>query len=210
MVKIKICGLSRPEDIEYVNEARPDYCGFIIQVPASRRNVSAEQLCRLRERLSDRIRAVGVFVNSDPALPEALLMDGVNDISQLHGQEDECYVGRLRERTGKSVIKAFSVASQGDLERAFSSCADMALLDHGKGGTGETFDRAVLEKYRAGGKEPEKPFFLAGGLGPDNISEAVTRCRPFGVDLSSAVETDGKKDREKIMAAVAAVRSIAI
>ena len=210
MVRIKICGLSRPEDIEYVNEARPDYCGFIIQVPASRRNVTAEQLRRLRERLSDRILSVGVFVNADPALPEALLKDGVIDIAQLHGQENESYVRQLRERTGKPVIKAFPVAAQGDLERAFSSCADMVLLDHGKGGTGEIFDWAVLEKYRAGGKEPEKPFFLAGGLGPDNISEAVRRCRPFGVDLSSAVETDGKKDREKIMAAVAAVRSIAI
>lgn len=210
MVRIKICGLSRPEDIEYVNEALPDYCGFIIQVPASRRNVTAEQLRRIRERLSDRILSVGVFVNSDPALPEALLKDGVIDIAQLHGQENERYVKQLREKTGKTVIKAFPVAAQGDLERAFSSCADMVLLDHGKGGTGETFDWAVLEKYRAGGKEPEKPFFLAGGLGPDNISEAVRRCRPFGVDLSSAVETDGKKDREKIMAAVAAVRSIAI
>lgn len=210
MARIKICGLSRPEDIEYVNEALPDYCGFIIQVPASRRNVTAEQLRRLRERLSDRILSVGVFVNSDPALPEALLKDGVIDIAQLHGQENERYVKQLREKTGKTVIKAFPVAAQGDLERAFSSCADMVLLDHGKGGTGETFDWAVLEKYRAGGKEPEKPFFLAGGLGPDNISEAVRRCRPFGVDLSSAVETDGKKDREKIMAAVAAVRSIAI
>lgn len=210
MVRIKICGLSRPEDIEYVNEARPDYCGFIIQVPASRRNVTAEQLRRLRERLSDRILSVGVFVNADPALPEALLKDGVIDIAQLHGQENERYVKQLREKTGKTVIKAFPVAAQGDLERAFSSCADMVLLDHGKGGTGETFDWAVLEKYRAGGKEPEKPFFLAGGLGPDNISEAVRRCRPFGVDLSSAVETDGKKDGEKIMAAVAAVRSIAI
>lgn len=149
MVKIKICGLSRPEDIEYVNDARPDFCGFIIQVPASRRNVTVEQLRRLRESLSERIRAV-------------------------------------------------------------SSCADMVLLDHGKGGTGERFDWTVLEQYRNRGNEPEKPFLLAGGIGPDNISEAVRRCSPFGVDLSSAVETDGKKDREKIMAAVAAVRSIAI
>ena len=137
MVKIKICGLSRTEDIAAVNEARPDYCGFVIQVPSSRRNVTEE-------------------------------------------------------------------------ERAFSSCADMVLLDHGQGGTGEAFDWTVLERYRAGGEVPEKPFFLAGGLSPDNISEAVRRCMPFGVDLSSAVETDGKKDREKIMAAVAAVRSIVI
>lgn len=210
MVKIKICGLSRPEDIEYVNDARPDFCGFIIQVPASRRNVTVEQLRRLRESLSERIRAVGVFVNADPALPEAMLKEGVIDTAQLHGQEDEAYIERLRERTGKSVIKAFSVAEREDLERAFSSCADMVLLDHGKGGTGERFDWTVLEQYRNRGNEPEKPFLLAGGIGPDNISEAVRRCSPFGVDLSSAVETDGKKDREKIMAAVAAVRSIAI
>ena len=96
MVKIKICGLSRPEDIEYVNDGRPDFCGFIIQVPASRRNVTVEQLRRLRESLSERIRAVGVFVNADPALPEALLKEGVIDIAQLHGQEDEAYIERLR------------------------------------------------------------------------------------------------------------------
>lgn len=205
MVKIKICGLSRPEDIAAVNEAQPDYCGFVIQVPSSRRNVTEEQLRTLKAQLSDRIRAVGVFVNADPALPETLLRDGVIDIAQLHGQESEKYVKRLRERTGKPVIKAFSVAAGEDLERAFSSCADMVLLDHG-----QAFDWTVLERYRAGGEEPEKPFFLAGGLSPDNISEAVRRCMPFGVDLSSAVETDGKKDREKIMAAVAAVRSIVI
>lgn len=210
MVKIKICGLSRTEDIAAVNEARPDYCGFVIQVPSSRRNVTEEQLRTLKAQLSDRIRAVGVFVNADPALPETLLRDGVIDIAQLHGQESEKYVKRLRERTGKPVIKAFSVAAGEDLERAFSSCADMVLLDHGQGGTGEAFDWTVLERYRAGGEEPEKPFFLAGGLSPDNISEAVRRCMPFGVDLSSAVETDGKKDRDKIMAAVAAVRSIVI
>ena len=97
MVKIKICGLSRPEDIEYVNDACPDFCGFIIQVPASRRNVTVEQLRRLRESLSERIRAVGVFVNADPALPEALLKEGVIDIAQLHGQEDEAYRAAQRE-----------------------------------------------------------------------------------------------------------------
>ena len=85
MVKIKICGLSRPEDIAAVNEAQPDYCGFVIQVPSSRRNVTEEQLRTLKAQLSDRIRAVGVFVNADPALPETLLRDGVIDIAQLHG-----------------------------------------------------------------------------------------------------------------------------
>lgn len=209
-IKIKICGLRRPEDVEYVNEARPDYCGFIIQVPSSRRSVTAEQVYCLSRRLADGITAVGVFVNAELSFAESLLKTGVIDMAQLHGQEDEDYVRRLRAETGKPVIKAFSVVSAEDLDRAFSSCADMVLLDHGKGGTGTVFDWTVLEEYRAAGGKTAKPFFLAGGLGPDNISEAAVRCSPFGVDLSSAVETDGKKDREKIMAAVAAVRSIAI
>ena len=233
MTKIKICGLSRPEDIDYVNEAKPDYCGFVIGVPSSRRNVSVETLYRLRKRLSDSIIPTGVFVN-----------DGVISVVQLHGQEDETYIRTLRKLAGGMagrssegaeggsfggrIIKAFSVKQIEDIESAFASSADMVLLDHGKGGTGERFDWKLLEAYR---RDPcrgvhrrvnekssglylnrendsvEKPFFLAGGVRPDNITEAVRRCGPYGVDLSSAVETEGRKDRRKILAAVAAVRS---
>lgn len=207
MTKIKICGLSRPEDIDYVNEACPDYCGFVIGVPSSRRNVSVETLYCLRRRLSGAVKAVGVFVNAEAELPARLLQDGVISAAQLHGQEDEAYIRRLRERSVGKIIKAFSVESRKDVERAFASSADMVLLDHGKGGTGETFDWRLLEACSG---KADKPFFLAGGLNPENIPEAVQRYRPYGVDLSSAVETGGRKDREKILAAVAAVRSITI
>lgn len=210
MTKIKICGLSRTEDIDYVNEACPNYCGFVIGVPSSRRNVSVETLYCLRSRLSDQVTAVGVFVNAEAELPARLLKDRVISLAQLHGQEDEAYIRKVRELSGISggkIIKAFSVKGREDVERAFESSADMVLLDHGKGGTGESFDWSLLEGRRNERKE-EKPFFLAGGLNPENIPEAVRRCRPYGVDLSSAVETDGRKDREKILAAVAAVRSM--
>ena len=109
MTKIKICGLSRPEDIDYVNEACPDYCGFVIGVPSSRRNVSVETLYCLRRRLSGAVKAVGVFVNAEAELPARLLQDGVISAAQLHGQEDEAYIRRLRERSGGKIIKAFSV-----------------------------------------------------------------------------------------------------
>ena len=209
MTKIKICGLSRPEDIDYVNEARPDYCGFVIGVPSSRRNISVETLYRLRSRLSDQVTAVGVFVNTEAELAARLLKDGVISLAQLHGQEDEAYIRKVRELSGisgGSIIKAFPVRSREDVERVFESSADMVLLDHGKGGTGERFDWSLLEGRKQ--EREDKPFFLAGGLTPENIPEAVRRYGPYGVDLSSAVETDGRKDREKILAAVAAVRSI--
>ena len=137
---IKICGLSRMEDIGYVNEARPDYCGFVIGVPASRRNVTVTQLARLRQRLSEQICPVGVFVNAVPELIAELLNDGVIDAAQLHGSEDETYIARLRDMTDKPLIKAFSIQNLSDLEEAEKSSADLVLLDHGKGGTGAAFD----------------------------------------------------------------------
>ena len=199
MVKIKICGLSRPEDIEYVNDARPDFCGFIIQVPASRRNVTVEQLRRLRESLSERIRAVGVFVNADPALPEALLKEGVIDIAQLHGKEDAAYFAALRSLApGKELWRAFRVRSPDDFDGIRDFPADRILLDSGQG-SGLTFDWSLAAL--AG-----RPFLLAGGLTPENLPEAIRTARPWGVDLSSGVETGGFKDFQKICAAVRAAR----
>ena len=204
--KIKICGLSRAEDICYVNEARPDYCGFVIGVPKSRRNVTEEQLRRLRRGLREGITPVGVFVNADPRLVAKLLEEGLIDAAQLHGGEDEEYIRKLRGMTDRPLIQAFSVSEERDLDRAFSGSADWILLDQGKGGTGKPFDWEILERWLFK-HDPSKPYFLAGGLSCDNIPEAVRRCRPWAVELSSSVETDGKKDREKILAAVAAVRS---
>ena len=202
-VKIKICGLMTLEDVAAVNAAKPDYAGFVLA--KSRRRISREHARLLRMELDPSIRAVGVFVNELPQIVAGYLEDGIIDIAQLHGQEDEAYIRRLRERSGGKIIKAFSVESRKDVERAFASSADMVLLDHGKGGTGETFDWRLLEACSG---KADKPFFLAGGLNPENIPEAVQRYRPYGVDLSSAVETGGRKDREKILAAVAAVRSM--
>ena len=199
--RIKICGLSRMEDIDYVNEARPDYCGFVIGVPASRRNVTVTQLARLRQRLSEQICPVGVFVNAEPELIAELLNDVLIDAAQLHGSEDETYIARLRDLTDKPLIKAFSIQNFSDLEEAEKSSAD---LDHGKGGTVASFDWELLRHWK------ERPYILAGGLDAGNIPEAVRKYRPYAVDLSSSVETEGRKDREKILAAVAAVRSITI
>ena len=198
--KIKICGLKRPEDITYVNEAKPDYCGFIIEFPKSSRNVTGVQVRELTARLDPDIIPVGVFVNAAPERVEELLLDGTIHIAQLHGQEDENYIKKLKSLTDHPVMKAFSIREKKDLDAAAASSADLILLDHGKGGTGETFDWSVLEGWT------KRPYFLAGGLNPENIPEAIQRIHPWGIDLSSAVETDGKKDREKILQAVKTVR----
>ena len=159
--KIKICGLKRPEDITYVNEAKPDYCGFIIEFPKSSRNVTGALVRELTAKLNPDIIPVGVFVNAAPERVEELLLDGTIHIAQLHGQEDEAYIRRIQKNTGHQVIKAFSVKTAQDIENV-----------------------------------------LAGGLGADNLETAVRTIHPYAVDLSSSVETDGMKDRDKILKAV--------
>ena len=193
--KIKICGLKRPEDITYVNEAKPDYCGFIIEFSKSSRNVTGDQVRTLTANLHSDIIPVGVFVNASPERVEELLLDGTIQIAQLHGQEDEDYIRRIQRNTGHQVIKAFSVKTAQDIELALLSPADYILLDQGGGGTGKTFDWSLIPQIT-------RPFFLAGGLGSGNLEQAVRTIRPYAVDLSSSVETDGIKDRQKILEAV--------
>lgn len=197
MTKIKICGLSRPCDIAYVNEAKPDYCGFIINFPKSRRNVTPEQVRALRRDLAEGIAPVGVFVDRPAEEIAELLNDGTLAAVQLHGHEDEAYLAALRKLTDGMIVQAFQVRTPDDVLRAEGSSADYILLDSGQG-SGETFDWSLLCSVR-------RPYFLAGGLTPDNIPDAAAQCRPYAVDLSSGVETDGLKDRKKILAAVAAV-----
>ena len=193
--KIKICGLKRPEDITYVNEAKPDYCGFIIEFPKSSRNVTGDQVRTITANLHPDIIPVGVFVNASLERVEELLLDGTIQIAQLHGQEDEDYIRRIQRNTRHQVIKAFSIKTTQDIELALQSPADYILLDQGSGGTGKTFDWSLIP-------EITRPFFLAGGLGPDNLERAVRTIRLYAVDLSSSVETDGVKDRSKIVEAV--------
>lgn len=199
MTKIKICGLRRPEDIAYVNEAKPDFAGFIIDVPKSRRNVPREKVRELTALLSPEILPVGVFVNAPMETILSLVTDGTLKAVQLHGQEFQSYLEELKKQVAVPLIRAFSIRSPEDLTEAEKSPADFVLLDNGAGGTGETFDWSLLSSF-------DRPFFLAGGLRLENITEAVSRFHPYALDLSSGVETDGYKDKEKIIAAVAAVR----
>ena len=195
MSKIKICGMPRPCDIDFVNEAKPDFCGFILGVPKSRRNISLSTLYALRERLNASVKPVGVIVDAPMEMILPLAADGTLAAIQLHGHESEEYIRQLKEQTSVPIFRAFRVTDRESLIPALQSPADLILLDHGAGGTGETFDWSVLEGIT-------RPYILAGGLGPDNLESAISTLHPWGVDMSSGVETDGIKDREKIFKAV--------
>lgn len=196
--KIKLCGLSRPADIDYVNQVKPDYCGFIVNFPKSRRNVTPEQVRALTARLSGDIIPVGVFVDESVETVAGLLEDGTIAVAQLHGHEDEAYLAALRKLTAKPIWQAFQIRSAADLERAKSSTANLVLLDSGQG-SGVTLDWSILADF-------PRPYVLAGGLTAENIPTAVQQVKPYAVDLSSGVETEGYKDYEKMLAAVAAVK----
>ncbi len=200
-VKIKLCGLKTSEDIAAVNEVRPDFCGFIVEYPRSFRSISRDELRRLTEKLSPGIVPVGVFVNAPLDLMTGLLEEGTIGAVQLHGQEDEACIRKLKDQTVRPVIKAFSIKTREDVLRALESPADYILLDQGEGGTGRTFDWSLVP-------EISRPFFLAGGLGPENLEEAVARLHPWAVDLSSSLETDRKKDPEKIRRVMEVLRGI--
>ena len=197
MTKIKICGLRREQDIRYANELMPDYIGFVF-LKGKKRYVTFEEAAPLRSLLDPAIPAVGVFVNEPVEDVIRLLQSGTIQIAQLHGQEDEAYAEELRRACDHCIIRAFAVRGSGDIHRAFAFPADYPLLDNGKG-TGETFDWSLFQ-------EQEKPFFLAGGLSPENVKEAIECFHPYAVDVSSGVETDGFKDYEKMKAFMDAVR----
>ena len=199
MVRIKICGISRAEEAEYINMYRPDYFGMVIGFKKSRRNIDEQRAAELRNIISGDIPAVGVFVDADEAVVERLLNEGVIDIAQLHGHEDESYIERLQRSTRKPVWKAFEIKSPDDIASAVSSRADIILLDNGYG-TGERFDWSLIGKI-------ERRFALAGGLDLNNIDEAIRKFRPYIADVSSGVETDGKKDGEKIRSIIELVRN---
>ena len=197
MTRIKLCGLSRPQDIQAANRLKPDFIGFVF-AGKSKRYVSPQQAEELKKHLLPDIKAVGVFVDEQPETVAALLNSGVIDLAQLHGREDEAYIGRLRALTVRPIIQAFRVTSAQDIRRAQDSTADCVLLDAGAG-TGTTFDWSLL-------RQAVRPYFLAGGLGVHNVARAIEELNPYGVDVSSGIETDGVKDPEKMAAFVAAVR----
>ncbi|MGM9578479.1 MAG: phosphoribosylanthranilate isomerase [Evtepia sp.] len=200
MTKIKLCGLKRPQDIQAANELLPAYIGFVF-APKSRRYVHPDRAEELRRMLNPGILPVGVFVNETPETVAALLDRGIIDIAQLHGKEDAAYIRRLRQLTKKPLIQAFRVETPADVAAAQASTADYVLLDSGTGGTGTTFDWSLLQNI-------QRPYFLAGGLTPENVGGAVAALHPYAVDVSSGIETDGAKDKEKMTQFVRAVRGV--
>lgn len=200
MTKIKLCGLKRPQDIQAANELLPAYIGFVF-APKSRRYVHPDRAEELRRMLNPGIIPVGVFVNETPETVAALLDRGIIDIAQLHGKEDAAYIRRLRQLTKKPLIQAFRIDTPADVAAAQASTADYVLLDSGAGGTGTCFDWSLLQDI-------QRPYFLAGGLTPENVGGAVATLHPYAVDVSSGIETDGAKDKEKMTRFVRAVRGV--
>lgn len=197
MTKIKLCGLTRPEDIDCANDLCPDYIGFVF-VKGRRRYTAPEAAAMLKARLRRGICAVGVFIDEDIKEVSRLLREGVIDAAQLHGDEDDAYIRALRKGTGKPVIKAFQIRSARDAEAAEKSKADIVLLDSGTG-SGRAFDHALISGVR-------RPYFLAGGLDAGNVAAAIKALHPYAVDVSTGIETDGHKDFAKAAAFVDAVR----
>lgn len=199
MTKIKLCGMTRPCDIEAVNELLPDYIGFVLCFEKSHRNITAGTAEKLRALLDPRIQAVGVFVDAPVDTVAGLLNEGIIELAQLHGSEDEAYLTALREKTEhKTIIKAFKATEPDRLEQAKTSTADLVLLDSGKG-YGISYDVTITSAVK-------RPYFLAGGITIENVEAAIAAVHPFAVDVSSGIETDQRKDPVKMAEFVRRVR----
>lgn len=191
MVKIKICGLRRLEDVEMVNKYKPDYIGFVFA--DSKRKVSHELASQMKNNLSSDIISVGVFVNASQEEILKLFNNDIIEIAQLHGSESEDYINNLKENTNNElkIIKAIEMSEGEDLSKYDNSHADYLLLDSGKG-SGKTFDWRLIRK------DLKKEFFLAGGINSSNVRKAIDEFNPYAIDLSSSLETNDYKDENKI------------
>jgi phosphoribosylanthranilate isomerase len=203
LTAIKICGLSREEDIDIVNQLLPEYIGFIFT--KSRREIREEVAKQLKKRLHPSIKTVGVFVNEDMERIVRICQAQVCDLVQLHGNEDHNYIHQLRNQIPQKIIKAIRVKDKRDIQNSLDMDCDYLLYDshshYANGGSGTSFDWSLVEGVR-------KPFFLAGGIHKDNVLEAIRRCNPYGIDVSSGVETDGYKNPEKIREFIGKIRSV--
>lgn len=184
MTRIKICGMRREEDIDFANELLPDYIGFVM-TEGFRRSITPETAAHLKKRLNSKIKAVGVFVNDSAEKINLLYENNVIDIAQLHGNESPEYCKVIKA----PVIKYFN-CSNGVPDNLDKYDVDYFLFDSGAG-TGRAFDWSNIPKT-------DKPFFLAGGISESNVKQAIDTVKPFAVDVSSSVETNGFKDYEKI------------
>ena len=191
MTKIKFCGLKTLDDVYAANELSPEFVGFVFAA-GSKRHVTPAQVEKFRAALSKKILAVGVFVDEKISVVTELLNAGIIDIAQLHGGEDADYISRLRALTTKPLIKAVR------FDAIKNSDADFLLIDAGAG-DGKIFDWSLIKNFR-------RPYFLAGGLNPENVSAAIKCLNPFAVDVSSGIESNGRKDAAKMREFVSAVR----
>ena len=217
--KVKMCGISKVETIPAVVEAKPDYMGLVFA--PSKRQVTVDQAKILVEELhrgyakkygsdtehdkNDTIKTVGVFVNETVDNLVTIANEANLDVVQLHGDEDEAFIQSLKERTNVEVLKAVQIRRAADAEAWIDSSADMLLFDayhkDERGGTGDVFDWSCLDTF-------ERPFMLAGGIDSTNVARAIRTVRPYGIDISSGIETNGVKDDEKITAFTKIVNSI--
>ena len=189
MSKVKLCGLTRLEDILIVNKLLPEYIGFVF-VKKSKRYISVDSTKQLKNKLDKRVKAVGVFVDEDINIIKSIASLEIIDMIQLHGNEDNDYIKQLKQVCDKPIIKAVQIKSLDDIVLATNVLADYVLLDSGKG-TGKTFDWSLINNIK-------RPYFLAGGLDENNVKQAIKQLNPFGVDVSSNIETNGVKDEIKM------------
>ena len=195
--ELKICGLSRLEDIIAVNRHGADYAGFVF-FKKSKRYVDPYKANELIELLRSDIKPVGVFM--DEPIDDVVRIARISGVElvQLHGHESEEYVEYIKRTLERPVIKAFKAGEEGALERAANTSADYVMIDSGAG-SGKKFDWSILKDFK-------RDYFLAGGLDPESVGEAIRLLEPFAVDVSSGVETDGIKDEKKIAEFIKAVK----
>lgn len=203
-VKLKICGIRRLEDVAYLNQYAPDYAGFILSEPFWR-YVSPEQMQVLHEALRPEIKRVGVFVN--PELRDISVYEKFLDVIQLHGEESEHLITLIREQTELEIWKAVRVQCAEDIQKADALPVDKLVLDSfsasSHGGTGTLANWDLIVENR-----PKKLFFLAGGISEKNVARAVNSVQPYGIDVSSSVETEKCKDLHKIYQMVQNIRRL--
>lgn len=211
MIKVKICGLKTLADVDIVNRYLPEYIGFVFA--NTKRFVTDEQAFLMRNRLDKRIQSVGVFVDEPLEHVIQLCNTNVIDMVQLHGDETDTYIQTLKEKTDINVIKAVRVQSAEQVVESISVAADFMLFDTYKngvlGGTGECFSLKILQESFAKLREKNqaiKPYFLAGGLHCDNVADIINQMDCYAVDVSTGVETDGRKDAVKIKQFIGCVR----
>ena len=197
MTKIKICGLFREEDIEYVNEAMPDYIGFVFA--RSHRQLSQQIAQKLKNKLDKNILAVGVFVNEKINTIAEICNKNIIDFVQLHGDEDDNYINELKKVCSTKIIKAIKVKTGEDILRWRNCTADFLMFDAGKG-EGKQFDWNLIKNFI-------RPYFLAGGINENNIEQAL-KLNPYGIDVSSGVETNKVKDKQKILSITKKIKTI--